>query len=115
MQFKNLKAGFEDAKYRCKMADKHLSNVLEQMVKADMAKIVPDQDDIWMSYIVGEKRLLDQIRYIEFEGEDYRYMGIDEGGMQEAKEQGCDPEEFLDEIVLAPGEKIEWFFKEARP
>jgi hypothetical protein len=47
----------------------------------------------------------------EFEGEDFRFMGVDEGGRQEAKDQECDPEEFYDEIVLTPDEKVEWFIK----
>jgi len=110
-KFKNLREEFEDVKYRLRLAEKHRDQVLDQMVKADLAKVVSDQDDSWEIYIVGPKNLLNDIQYMEFEGEDFRFMGVDEGGRAEAEEQGCDPEEFCDEIVLCPGEKVEWFIK----
>ena len=113
-QFKNLKEEFEDAKYHIRLAEKHRDQLLDQMVKADLAKVVPDQDGSWEIYIVGPKNILDNIQYMEFEGEDFRFMGVDEGGREEAKKQGCDTEEFCDEIVLAPGENLEWFIKGRR-
>lgn len=109
-KFKNLQEEFEDAKYRLRLAEKRKDEILDQMVKAGLAKVVPDQDGSWEIYLVGPKNILDDILYIEFD-EDYRFMGVDEGGRQEAEEQGCDPEEFCDEIVLAPGEVVEWFIK----
>jgi hypothetical protein len=111
--FKDLKKEFEDAKYQVTRANKHLTQTLDLMVKADLAKVVPDQDGSWEIYLVGPKNLLSDIQYMEFEGEDWRFMGIDESGRQEAREQDCDPEEFCDEIVLTPTEKIEWFIKGA--
>jgi hypothetical protein len=110
-KFKNLQEEFADAKRRLRLAEKHRDQLLDQMVNADLAKVVPDQDGSWEIYIVGPKNVLDNTQYMEFEGEDYRFMGVDEGGRQEAEEQGCDPEEFCDEIVLAPGEEVEWFIK----
>lgn len=110
-KFKILKHEFEEAKHRCTMANKHREEILEQMVQAGLAKVVPDQDGIYEYYIVGEKARLDEIQYISFYGEDYEYWGIDAAGRDEAKEQGCSPEEFCDVIVLCPGEKIDMFMK----
>lgn len=110
-RFKDLKSEFGDAKYRVGMAEKKLQQVLEQMVKAGMAKVVPDQDDNLEIYIVGEKRLLDDIQYMAFDGEDYEFWGVDADGRAEAEEQKCDPSEFCDMIILAPGESIEWYIK----
>ena len=78
-QFKELRKEFEDAKYRVKLAGKHLQQTLELMVKADLAKVVPDQDGSWEIYIVGPKNILNDIQSMEFEGEDFRFMGVDEG------------------------------------
>jgi hypothetical protein len=110
MRFKDLAEEFEAAKHQVSMADKHMRKVLDLMVKAGTAKVVSDDD--YEFYIVpNEAYLLDDITSLEMDGEDVRYYGVDEPGRIEAQEQGCDPSEFFDEIVLAPGEKVEWFIK----
>ena len=110
MRFQDLKLEFENAKHHVSMADKHLRDVLDLMVKAGTAKVVSDQDCEF--YVVPNKDyLIKDITSIEIDGEDVRYFGIDEPGRAEAADQGCDEDEFFDEIVLAPGESVEWFVK----
>lgn len=109
MRFQDLNKEYDEANYQCNMADKNRRRVLELMVKADKAKVIGDGD--FEFYIVTTPDLLKSIQSMEMDGEDIRYFGIDDAGYDEAKDQCCDPEEFWDEIVLAPGEKVDWYIK----
>jgi hypothetical protein len=110
MRFKDLDKEYVAANYRCDMANKHRRKVLDLMVDADKAKVIEDGD--YEFYIVAAPGLLKSIQSMEMDGEDVRYFGIDEAGYAEAKDQCCDPSEFWDEIVLAPGEKVDWYIRE---
>lgn len=109
MRFKDLDDELKEANYQCQMADKNRSRVLDLMEKAGKAKIIDDGD--YAIYIVAPPDLLKTIQSFEMEGEDIRWFGIDEDGYAEAKDQCCDPTEFWDEIVLRPGEKVDWYMK----
>ena len=109
MRFKDLDEELKEANYRCQMADKGRREVLEHLIKAGRAKVIDDGDYDYQFCIVTSPDLLKAIQSMEFDGEDVRYFGIDEGGFAEAKDQGCDPMEFYDEIVLRPGETVDWY------
>jgi hypothetical protein len=93
MRFSDLDKELSEANYRCLIANKQRREVLDMMVKAGKAKVLEDGD--YEFYVLASpEKLLKEIKGIYFEGEDVDYLD---------EEEEC--------IVLAPGEKVDWFMK----